>query len=87
MKLLKVLFYFLIAFIKDDKRFKLILHFILRIANYLNNGTAKGNATVILFLIINFKGLTIDSLSIIDSIKSCDKKTTILHYIVKQISV
>ena len=34
--------------LKEDKRFKLILHFLIRIANYLNHGTAKANATVFL---------------------------------------
>ena len=47
-------------FFKSNDLFKLFLHFMLRVANYLNHGSNKANA----------QGFTFDSLSAFENVKS-----------------
>ncbi|EFA76611.1 formin domain-containing protein [Heterostelium album PN500] len=58
------------AFLKNHN-FKMLLHLILKIGNYLNAGSARGNA----------EGFKLGCLLTLSNTKSIDNKTTLLHHI------
>ena len=63
--------------LKSCPKFQNVLKFILEIFNYLNHGTPKANQA----------SLTIDALNSLESLKSFDKKTSMMGFIVESIRV